>query len=276
MPENLQLSKPELFDRMVSVLEEFAVVLINKNGRFATWHPGVQRHFQYTAEEFIGAGLEVLLPPADRTAGVAERELQEAAETGRANDTRWLMRKDGQRILVEGVTLGLRDGDRLLGFGKIMRDVTERHNAETSLSALTEALDQASVIVRRWDGTIEHWTAGCERLYGWSAEDAVGHVSHELLRTRFPVPLEQIQDQLRVSGGWKGEVEHVRRDGSRVLVASHWALLADREDEPMSVIETETDITARSHIQRELEAANDRLKSMAEELERSNVELEEF
>ena len=53
--------------------------------------------------------MEMLLPVADRVKGVAQRELQDAAETGRASDTRWLVKKSGHPILVEGVTIGLRD-----------------------------------------------------------------------------------------------------------------------------------------------------------------------
>jgi len=270
------LSRQALFDRLVRELKEFAIVLADTNGRFTTWHPGIQEQFGYTSEEFIGQHIEILLPTAEQLRGVGRRELEHAAETGRASDTRWLVRKGGQRILVEGVTLGLRDGGEFLGFGKVMKDVTERKNTEDSLRALTEALDQAAVIVRRWDGTIDHWTAGCERIYGWTAAEAVGRICQEFLRTTFPTPLEEIQQQLLLSRHWEGEVAHIRSNGTKAYISTHWALLTDGDNEPLSVIETQTDISARFQMQRELETANERLKSMAEELERSNVELEEF
>lgn len=276
MSEAPRLTRPELLDLLVADLSDFVVILLDTNGHFTTWNPGVEQHFGYTAEEFIGQHLEVLLPVAERLRGIAKRELEQAAETGKASDTRWLVKKSGQRIFVEGYTLGLRVNNQLAGFGKVMRDVTERKDAIDSLRALAEALDEATVIVRRWDGTIDHWTAGCERLYGWAADDAIGHITHELLRTNFPAPLEQIQQQLLLSGTWKGEVEHIRRDGTRLLVATHWALMSDGGNEPISVIETQTDITARSQMQQELESVNERLKRMADELERSNTELEEF
>jgi PAS domain S-box-containing protein len=132
------------------------------------------------------------------------------------------------------------------------------------------------VLVRRWDGTIDHWTAGCESLYGWTAKEAVGQIAHVLLKANFPEPLERIQDQLRAAGTWKGELEHVKRDGSPVVVATRLVLSTENTDGPPRVIETHTDITARLQMQRELEAVNERLKRMAVELERSNEELEEF
>ena len=214
--EERQPSRKDLFDLLVAQLHDFVVVLADPEGRFQSWHPGVQRVFGYGPDEFIGQSFELLLPTAERLRGVARRELEQAAETGRAADTRWLLKKGGQRILVEGVTLGLRDGGKLVGFGKILQDVTEQRNTEESLRALAEALDQAAVIVRRWDGTIDHWTAGCQRLYGWTAAEAVGHVCHVLLRTTFPVPLEQVEQQLLLARIWQGEVQHIRRDGTKL------------------------------------------------------------
>jgi PAS domain S-box-containing protein len=161
-------------------------------------------------------------------------------------------------------------------FGSVLQDQAERRTTEENLTAIAGALDHSNVIVRQWNGLVEHWTSGCEQLYGWSSEEATGKVLHELLKTSFPAPREQIQQQLLAAGTWKGELQHTRRDGVHVFVSTHWVLMTDSAEEPISVIETHSDITARLQIQRELEHANERLKSMALELERSNEELEEF
>ena len=63
--------------------------------------------------------------------------------------------------------------------------------------SLTEILDLANVIIHDLDGSILHWTAGCERLYGWTREEAVGQVVHELLQTKYPVPRSEIVAALR-------------------------------------------------------------------------------
>ena len=144
------------------------------------------------------------------------------------------------------------------------------------LKAIVRALDHSTVFVRQWNGQIDHWTSGCERLYGWPASEAVGKIAQDLLRTTFHMPVEEIEKELLLSGTWKGELEQVKRDGSPVFVSTHWFLLCDPTAGPSAVIETQSDITAQLSVQRELELANDRLKSMALELERSNQELEEF
>ena len=277
MLNDAALNQKNLFELLVSQLHEFVIVLTDTDGIFTSWNPGVQKVFGYASHEFIGKGTEILFPLADRLAGAPRRELEHALKTGRASDTTWLVTKTGAQILVEGVTVALRDASgKLAGFGKVLRDVTERKNADDSLQALARALDQSNVIVRRWDGTIEHWTAGCERMYGWSAQEAVGKICQKLLKTVYPVPQEEVERQMKATGTWKGELEHFRQDGTRLSIAATWVLLQDGPDEPGMVIETQTDVTAHSQMRQELESANEQLQKIKGELERSNEELEEF
>lgn len=267
----------ELFGRLISQLDDLVVVLLSRDGRFLTWHPGVKTHFGYSADEFIGQPVEVLLREAERGNHELQRELSEAAHVGRATTTRTFTTKSGTEIVAESVTLPLRDSaGNLIAFGKLLHNVTENKTIEENLRALARALDQTTVMVRQIDGTIEHWTAGCEHLYGWTAEQAVGKCAQDLLRTRFPGPFDEINEQLLNSGAWKGELEQFRADGSRLYVSTYWMLLADAEGGPVAVIETQSDITSRVQIQQELEGVNQRLKRMALELERSNQDLEEF
>lgn len=270
-------NRQELVEILISQLNEFVIVLVDPDGLFTTWHPGVERLFGYTRGEFVGKHIDILLPVPDRLHGDSARELDQVAKSGSASDTRLLVTKSGRTVMVEGVTIALRSsaGD-LLGFGKVLRDVTEQKSIQDDLSALAGALDQSAVIVRQFDGTIDHWTAGCERLYGWTAQEATGKRSHLLLQTTFATPLEEVQQQLLASGTWQGELQQVTKDGRQVAISAHWVLFGDEADEPLSVIESHSDITARITVQRELENANEKLRKMALELERSNQELEEF
>ncbi len=277
MVSELIPNRKDPLELLVSQLHEFVIVLTDTDGLFTSWNPGVWKVFGYGADEFIGKQTEILFPLADRLTGAPRRELEHASETGRASDTTWLVTKSGTQILVEGVTVALRDSnDKLTGFGKVLRDVTTRKNVEDSLKALAGALDQSNVIVRDWGGTIEHWTTGCERLYGWTAQEAVGQICQQLLKTGFPVPPEEIDRQMQATGSWKGELDHARRDGTRLAIAATWVLLRDGSSERRMVIETQTDVTARAQMRRDLETANEQLRKIKGELERSNEELEEF
>lgn len=269
--------RQQLLDALISRLREFVVVLASPNGCFTSWHGGVEQLFGYTADEFLGKHLDLLLPLAERLRAAGRRELDRAAETGCTSDTRALVTKNGQKLTVEGVTIALRsESGELLGFGKVLRDVTRQKMIQEDLLALTRALDQSAVIVRQWDGTIDHWTTGCQRLYGWAASEAIGRRCNDLLRTSFRSPLEEIQRQLLETGTWSGEIHHVRKDGTELDIYADWALLLNEDQDPLSIIETHSDITALSAARRDLETANRKLRMMALELERSNQDLEEF
>jgi PAS domain S-box-containing protein len=264
-------------DLLVSELDEFVVVLCDTAGNFVSWHPGVLAQFGYTCGEFVGKNLELLFPAADRNSSAMEREIATAAEKGRAADTRWLVKKSGERIMVDGVTIALRSPDgTLAGFGKVLRDITPLTRALESGRALSEALKQSTVMIRRPNGAIEHWTAGCERLYGWTAEEASGKIADALLETVFPAPYSEIERHLVEFGMWQGEIQQIRKDRVPVFVSAEWVLLAHDKDADPLVIATHTDITSRLRMQRDIESANERLKRMTIELERSNEELEEF
>ena len=81
-----------------------------------------------------------------------------------------------------------------------------------------------SVMTRTMEGVINFWNQSAEQLYGWRKEEAVGRVSHDLLRTEFPKPLEEIESELVRNGRWEGKLVHTTRDGGRVVVESRWSL----------------------------------------------------
>lgn len=79
-----------------------------------------------------------------------------------------------------------------------------------------------AILVRDADGTIRFWNAGAERLYGWSGAEATGRISHELLGTRFPAPLAEINETLVRTREWEGVLRHRTASGAEVIVASRW------------------------------------------------------
>ena len=103
----------------------------------------------------------------------------------------------------------------------------------SSKSPLESASD--SVMKRTVEGIINSWNHAAEDLYGWKKEEAIGKVSHELLKTQFPKPLEEIQSELITRGWWKGKLVHSTRDGGSVVVESRWIL--DQNPDSGAVVE---------------------------------------
>ena len=152
--------------------------------------------------------------------------------------------------------------------GGLSRADAARRETETQLRNQAEVMDQASeaLIVREMDGVIRSWNRGAERLYGWSAADAVGRSVHTLLHTPASA-LQEFETALEQTGHWEGELLHTTRDGRRVTVESRKT--ATRTDNGhVLVLESNRDITARKQAQETLAAAKARLQatlnSMAE------------
>jgi len=103
-----------------------------------------------------------------------------------------------------------------------------------------DALDAALLLVREKSGAIRHWSRGLEALYGYRREDAIGRPAHALLQTRFPIPIEEIEREFGREGVWSGELLQRRRDGTTIVVVSHWAGC----DSGALVVETCNDISA--------------------------------
>ncbi|WGD29800.1 PAS domain S-box protein [Ancylobacter sp. WKF20] len=120
-------------------------------------------------------------------------------------------------------------------------------------------LTHDAILVRDAGDTILYWNRGAEELYGWTAAEAIGHRAAELLRTGFPVSLEAAVAELERDGRWEGELRHARKDGSRVIVASRWALHRDPQGRAQAIMETNNDITARKAAQDRLDKAQGEL-----------------
>jgi PAS domain S-box-containing protein len=88
-------------------------------------------------------------------------------------------------------------------------------------------LSYEPMLAWRLDGPIEFWNAGAERLYGFAPDEAVGHTSHALLQTEFPIDFSDFHSQLRDRRNWLGELHHICKDGSKVIVDSHKQLFGD-------------------------------------------------
>jgi PAS domain S-box-containing protein len=108
-------------------------------------------------------------------------------------------------------------------------------------------LTHDSVFVRDMTDVITYWNRGAEQLYGWPRDEAIGKVSHELLRTVFPAALEELQATLLHADRLEVELIHTKRDGTEVVVASRWSVQRDAAGRPIATLETNNDVTERRH-----------------------------
>jgi two-component system, LuxR family, sensor kinase FixL len=137
---------------------------------------------------------------------------------------------------------------------KLQAEIAERRRIEEALKERANLVDLThdTVFVRDMSDVITYWNPGAEEQYGWPSEEAVGRVSHDLLRTLFPASLSEITAELTRTGRWEGELVHTRRDGTKVVVASRWALQCEGGN-PIAILETNNDITERKRAEEQRE-----------------------
>lgn len=149
-------------------------------------------------------------------------------------------------------------------------EIGERKRAEEAVQRQNEILreqaallDQAHVLVRDADNRIVFWNAGAQALYGWTADQAIGQVSHQLLHTQFPVSFEAYQQQLYRAGHWAGELVHTKRDGSQMVVASHQVLHQHGSGRAFKILEVNNDITERRRVETALRESQRQLHGLS-------------
>jgi PAS domain S-box-containing protein len=128
---------------------------------------------------------------------------------------------------------------------KLHSEIAERQRVEEVLRERANLLDLThdTIFVRDMNNVITYWNRAAEKMYGWTTKEAIGRVSHNLMHTIFPAPLDEINEQLSGVGHWEGELIHTKRDGTQVVVASRWSLQLDEQARAFAILETNNDIT---------------------------------
>jgi PAS domain S-box-containing protein len=222
------------------------------------WTPEMESLYGLQPGSFPGtqSAWEQLVHPDDRSAVLSA--LNRAVDEG-SWEAEWRVRwPDGSARWLLGRAWLFRDADgnpeRFVGANI---DITERKRSEERSKRESRLLDLSfdAIVVRDSHDCVRYWNRGAQELYGWTAEEAEGQVTHALLASIFHEPLEEIIATLNKAGRWEGEIVHSRKDGRCLTVMSRWALFRDWETGGQWVLETNTDITKRKAAEEDLRKA---------------------
>ena len=246
-----------------------AIVSKSLDGIITSWNEGAERLFGYLPEEAIGQHISLIIP-ADRRG--EEKMIIERIRRGERVEhfDTVRVRKDGTQVEISVSISPIKDpAGRVIGASKVARDITERRQVEQALAerALLLDLSNDAILVRDNADRVTYWNQSASELYGYSREEALGRVSHELLHTEFPGPLERINEQLRRDGRWSGELVHRRKDGTQIVVISRWVLNRDDRGNRKCVLETNNDITQQKQSENALRESENRLRMLTDSLE---------
>ena len=246
-----------------------AIIGKNLDGVITSWNKGAERLFGHTAEEAVGQHITLIVPPERR-----DEEVKILKRLGRGERVDHFetvrMRKDGMRREISLTISPVKDAaGRVIGASKVARDITERKHAEQAFAEQARLLDLSTdaILIRDEADRIKYWNKGATELYGYTREEAQGRVSHELLRTEFPEPLERIAERFRQENRWTGELTHKCKDGRQIVVVSRWALDRDEGGNPHAILETNNDITRQKQSAEALRESKEQFRTLVNALE---------
>jgi PAS domain S-box-containing protein len=254
-----------------ATFENAAVGIAHATGdlKLVTVNGAMRRIVGYPADELINRPVLDVIHPDYRDAVLADIGRLRDGKIDSYSAERRYLRKDGATVWVRASVSALRsDGsvDRFIG---VIEDISARKSGEQLLQRQADLLNQSHDAIFTWKISgpgrgVVYWSRGAETLYGYTAAEAAGSISHELLRTRANVPIEEIEAQVARQGSWYGELTHTLRDGREIMVESR--IVRVSYDGEMFALETNRDITARKRAEEQvhllLREMNHRSKNM--------------
>ena len=211
------------FRLLVEGITDYAVYMLDPEGRVTNWNRGAERIKGYKAKDIVGKHFSVFYTPEDLATDLPRRALETARKEKHFITEGWRVRKDGTRFFASVVIDPIFEKRKLIGFAKITRDITERQDALSQLSksesqfkTLVGGVTDYALYMLDPTGVVANWNAGGERIKGYSAEEIVGqHFS------RFYTPTDQAAGKparaLKIgveTGHYVEEGWRVRKDGS--------------------------------------------------------------
>jgi len=211
--------------RWVNTVRDYAVIGLAPDGTIRTWNAGGEYIHGFTREEVLGRPFEIFHTREDRDKGTAAASLERARRTGHAESEGWRLRKDGSLFWANVVITVLRDDDgQVLGFGKIVRDMTDKRRAheavvesEQRFRMLVNGVTDYAIFMLSPQGIVTNWNAGAHRIKGYSADEIIGsHFSrfYTAEDARAGLPRRGLAIAAK-EGRFEAEGWRVRKDGKR-------------------------------------------------------------
>lgn len=292
--KNAELKSNEArYHKMIEEIQDYAIILLDKDGIIQNWNKGAEKIEQYKEREVVGRPSQIFYLPQDRVMRLPERLIEEASRAGRATHEGWRLRKDQTRFW-GNVTVTAIHGDHgeVIGFAKIIRDLTAQKIAEDELKKVTDELrasnealkkneeryqrmtqevEDYAIIMLDEKGIIQNWNRGAEKIKLYREHEIVGKHFREfyLPHDRDSGLPERLIEQAQKTGKASHEGWRVRRDGTRFWGNITITALHDANNNVIGFSKVTRDLTERK-------AAEDRLWAYAQELETQNKELERF
>jgi PAS domain S-box-containing protein len=242
------LSEEQTLQLLIDGLHGFAMFMLDREGRVTTWNAGAERFIGYSSAEIIGQHLSCFFLPDDVQAGLPMRDLQRAEAHGHVEDEGWRVRKDGTRYWANVILTPLRNASgEIIGFGEVIRDMTERKRSMEQFRLAIEAAPTGMLMMNE-SGAIMLVNEQIEKLFGYPREELLGQKIELLVPARFHDNHPDFRrmffrdPKVRAMGGGR-ELYGRRKDGSEIPIEIGLNPLVTQEGR--FVLSSVVDITER-------------------------------
>jgi PAS domain S-box-containing protein len=266
------------FQRMLEEIEDYAILLLDRDGFIENWNKGAEKIKGYTAKEAIGQSFHIFYTPEDRKNQMPDKLIEQAAREGKAHQESWRIRKDGERFWGSITITAIHDNDgEVIGFTKVTRDLTEekltkerlRRSEDRFANMISEIQDYA-ILLMDTNGNIENWNKGAERIKGYKANEIIGKnfrlfYTPEDLAAGKP---DSLLEKARKYGRAQDESWRVRKDGTLFWGSVTITALHNDLDEVIGFSKVTRDMTDLKKAQtsllnvQKMEARNDELEQL--------------
>jgi PAS domain S-box-containing protein len=268
---------------LVDSSTDYAIIMLDPNGYVVSWNAGARRIKGYTAEEIIGKHVSVFYTPEQIASNWAEHELTAAIRDGRFEDEGWRVRKDGSRFWANVVITPLRDAQgRLVGFGKVSRDLTDRRQAEQQLREseerfrlIVDSTTDYAMFMLTPDGYIASWNTGAQRIKQYTADEIIGkHFSifYSVDAVERGWPDHELREAGR-TGRFEDEGWRYRKDGTRFWANVIITALRGADGSLRGFAKVTRDMSQRRAHEERIENLTRELQHRVNELAETNREL---
>ena len=249
---------------LVESVKDYAIFMIDPDGYIISWNKGAEQIKGYTESEIIGKHFSIFYTEEDLKNQHHEQNLKMAKELGKVEDEGWRVRKDGSVFWANVVFTALKDSKgKLIGFGKVTRDMTRRRKAEEEIKRLNSelkvqlqrsksevldyrhAIDESSIVaITDQKGIINYVNDNFCKISKYATEELIGQ-DHRIINSGYHSKefFRDLWETITTGKVWRGELKNKAKDGSFYWVDTTIIPFLDENERPYQYLAIRSDIT---------------------------------